>query len=565
MSASASSDTRRRRIRRRWIAVPALASIGVASAVAWTVSAHASTLLRVDFESGKGSWSRSGGSWSLATDASRVLRQSKDSSDNARLFRGSKSWTRYTVTARVKARSLARPDSAVAVLAHARSSTSFDRVALLGSGQAQLQAVHSGRVTVLGTLTLGGTTGSWHTVRLQESGTKVSGWVDGRLVGTGASESGAGRIGLQTMFATADFDDVLVDTSTTSVPAPGPTSPAAPVTTAPAPAPAPTSSAGKPTSTAGKPTSTAGSTPPAPAPAPAPTSAVSGYASVHGSTTGGAGGRTVTVTSAAALASAAGANGAAVIRVNGRFSCSGDIAVASDKSIVGVGAHSGLTGCGLKLKSVRNVIVQNLTISRVKASSGTGDAIHVEKSDHIWIDHNDLSSDLSHGKDYYDGLIDITHAGDYITISWNYLHDHYKAVLIGHSDHNAAEDTGKLHVTLHHNYFRNINSRTPSLRFGTGHVYDNYFVNGSTGVHSRMGAQMLVQNNVFSQVKRPVQTNKDSSRPGYVNASGNDYGNGTATITMTGSFPLAPYGVALDPASAVVHLVTAGAGTGHLG
>lgn len=45
--------------------------------------------------------------------------------------------------------------------------------------------------------------------------------------------------------------------------------------------------------------------------------------------------------------------------------------------------------------------------------AGNGNAIHVEKSTHIWIDHNDLSSDTSHGTDY-------------ITVSWNYEHDHIK-------------------------------------------------------------------------------------------------------------------------------------------
>ena len=86
-----------------------------------------------------------------------------------------------------------------------------------------------------------------------------------------------------------------------------------------------------------------------------------------------------------------------------------------------------------------------------------------------------------------------------------------KASLVGHSDNNAAEDTGHLHVTecnnvsifgaygsvrtgfasktlyktyyfaLHRTlilfpiqYWLNIGSRTPSLRYGVGHVYNSY-------------------------------------------------------------------------------------------
>jgi len=258
-----------------------------------------------------------------------------------------------------------------------------------------------------------------------------------------------------------------------------------------------------------------------------------------------------------------------VIRVNGMFSASGDgVVVGSNKTIIGVGSGSGLTGVGLKIKNVSNVIVRNLKISKVLASSGDGDSIHIEGSNHVWIDHNDLSSDTSHGTDYYDGQLDITHAADYVTVSYNYVHDHIKCSLIGHSDDNGAEDTGHLHVTYDHNYFFNCDQRTPSLRFGTGHVYDNYFdggSTGSTGIHSRMGAQMLVQNNVFRNVKVPIETTKDSSQDGYVNQSGNDFGTGTNLITRTGSFTNPPYAYTLDATGSVVNAVKAGAGTGRVG
>jgi pectate lyase len=117
---------------------------------------------------------------------------------------------------------------------------------------------------------------------------------------------------------------------------------------------------------------------------------------------------------------------------------------------------------------------------------------------------SELSSDLNHGKDYYDGLVDITHASEWITVSNSYLHDHFKASLIGHSDSNGAEDTGHLHVTQHNNYWLNIGSRTPSLRFGTGHVFNSYFLNMNTGIDSRDGAQILAQSNVFSNVTEPI-------------------------------------------------------------
>jgi pectate lyase len=289
-----------------------------------------------------------------------------------------------------------------------------------------------------------------------------------------------------------------------------------------------------------------------------------GWSTQAGGTSGGSTSTTVTVTSLSALTSAAASGTSQTIKVSGNFSCSADVTVASNKTILGVGSSSGLTGCGLKLKGVNNVIIRNLKIAKVLAGNGNGDAIHVEKSTHLWIDHNDLSSDTSHGTDYYDGLIDITHAGDYITVSWNYEHDHIKCNLLGHSDDNAAEDTGHLRVTYHHNYFKNCDQRTPSLRFGTGHVYNNYFETGTTGVHSRMNAQMLVQNNVWRSVKTPIETTKDSSVDGYVNQSGNDFGGGTNLITRTGSFTSPPYSYSLTATSSVVSAVTSGAGTGRI-
>jgi pectate lyase len=206
-----------------------------------------------------------------------------------------------------------------------------------------------------------------------------------------------------------------------------------------------------------------------------------------------------------------------------------------------------------------------MNISKVTAASCDVDAVHIESSDHIWVDHNNLFSDMTHGKDYYDGLLDISHAGDYVTVSWNRLHDHYKVSLVGHSDSNGSQDTGHLKVTYHHNWFYNVNSRLPSLRFGTGHAFDNYFNGSDTAIHSRENAQFLVQNNVFRSVSTPIETTGDSPVDGYVNQSGNDFGGGTNDITQTGSFTSPPYSFTLDATSSVISTVSTYSGTGIVG
>ena len=39
---------------------------------------------------------------------------------------------------------------------------------------------------------------------------------------------------------------------------------------------------------------------------------------------------------------------------------------------------------------------------------------------------SELYSDLTHDKDYYDGLLDVSHASEWVTVSNTYLHDHWK-------------------------------------------------------------------------------------------------------------------------------------------
>lgn len=93
--------------------------------------------------------------------------------------------------------------------------------------------------------------------------------------------------------------------------------------------------------------------------------------------------------------------------------------MASDKTIIGA-AGSSLTGVGLRVKEASNVIIRNMKISKVLADNG--DAITIQASSNVWVDHCDLSSDQDNGKDYYDGLCDVTHGSNYVTISNTYFH-----------------------------------------------------------------------------------------------------------------------------------------------
>ena len=203
----------------RWpMLTVAVAALTVA-AVAFSQTAQAATLFTDDFQDGNtNGWSKSGGTWAVVADGSNALRQSQASSENARLFAGSTSWTAYRVQARVKPLSFGS-GGVVGLLARAGGSTKFYRLALLPTNQVQLQAVNGSSVTVIGSTSRTVAIGTWYTLAIESSGSTIRATVDGSQVAQGSNSLvAAGRIGFQTLFSTASFDDVAVTDSATTPP-----------------------------------------------------------------------------------------------------------------------------------------------------------------------------------------------------------------------------------------------------------------------------------------------------------------------------------------------------------
>ncbi|KAF4460427.1 pectate lyase plyb [Fusarium albosuccineum] len=264
-----------------------------------------------------------------------------------------------------------------------------------------------------------------------------------------------------------------------------------------------------------------------------------GYCTQNGGTTGGAAGETITVNSVSALIEAAKRDGPLTIIVSGKLTGSDRVRPTSDKTIIGE-AGSSITGVGFYVRRQKNVILRNLKIGQVDASNG--DAIGIDESTNVWVDHCDLSGDLSGGKDDLDGLLDISHGADWVSVTNTYFHDHWKGSLIGHSDSNASEDKGKLHITYANNYWKNVNSRQPLIRFATVHIVNNYW-DGIilSGVNTRMGAQVLVQSSAFANSAERAIFFADSKETGYAVVDDVDLGgsvNSAPKGTLTvGSLP----------------------------
>ncbi|KAJ8502945.1 hypothetical protein ONZ45_g11304 [Pleurotus djamor] len=254
-----------------------------------------------------------------------------------------------------------------------------------------------------------------------------------------------------------------------------------------------------------------------------------GFATLNGGTTGGSGGPTTTVTTLDALTSAVAGDEKKVVIISGAISGDAVVRVGSNTSILGNNAV--LTGIGLRVIDASNVIIRNLQISKVLAP---GDNIAIQSAHQVWVDHVDLSSDMDHDKDFYDGLLDITHGCTGVTVTNSRLHDHWKGSLVGHSDSNGSEDVA-ITVTYANNHFFNLNSRTPSFRFGTGHIFNNVFDDNNDGINTRVGAQLLVENNVWTGTTKPLY----AITQGFAVAIGNDFG-GAENTAPVGTFTTPP-------------------------
>ena len=317
-----------------------------------------------------------------------------------------------------------------------------------------------------------------------------------------------------------------------------------------------------------------------------------GFAGYNFDITGGAGGMVVTVDTGAkltaALEQAKDANSPIIIYVDGVITDANndgsgrsiEIKDMDNVSIIGVADRGEFDGIGISIRRANNIIVQNLKIHHVL--TGAKDAISIEGDDdgsttsNIWIDHNELYSTLDVDKDYYDGLIDSKSGAKNITISYNYLHDHWKASLHGHTESDTASDNTDRLITFHHNRFENIESRLPLFRYGHGHLYNNYYNNiNSTAINSRIGAELQIENNVFENTQNPI-VSFYSDVIGYWNTSGNLFGTGVTWTTPSGTDVVAgpdqtptssyevPYDYNLDDTSIVKSKVINHAGVGKI-
>ncbi|MBN1306309.1 MAG: T9SS type A sorting domain-containing protein [Chitinispirillaceae bacterium] len=273
-------------------------------------------------------------------------------------------------------------------------------------------------------------------------------------------------------------------------------------------------------------------------------------------TTGGGSATPTTVSSASAFKSAVGSNTSAVIVVDGRLNV-GEVSIGSNKTVIGKDTASGLYGGSVRVRG-SNCIFQNLTVG-----PSPTDAMEVSGATKVFV----------HKCAFYDGAdgsLDIVRASDNVTVSWCKFYyvdqtTHLNTILIGNGD-NVSTDAGKLHVTMHHNWFaEKCDQRMPRVRYGHVHIYNNYYNSKGclycigTGVHCRI----RVENSHFDEVNNPWKDYSGVSTDGQIGWEGLKFTNGASQPSYApNSFPVftPPYSYAMDPVDDVKALVQAGAG-----
>ncbi len=210
-----------------------------------------------------------------------------------------------------------------------------------------------------------------------------------------------------------------------------------------------------------------------------------------------------------------------------------------DITIEGIGPDATINGWGLhficqtadyaagigKSFEVRNVTFKNVPEDCVGMEGQQEGSTLTAPVERCWI-HNCtflapvISNPAESDKDGGDGACDFKR-GHYFTNSYCYYNGYHKTNLVGSSD-----DSLQYHLTYHHNYWKNCESRGPLARQANIHMYNNIF-EGQTSyaMNPRANAYIFSEYNMFFQCKNPVQVKSGAVK------SYND-----TVVGMTGAF-----------------------------
>lgn len=200
----------------------------------------------------------------------------------------------------------------------------------------------------------------------------------------------------------------------------------------------------------------------------------------------------------------------------------------------GIGPDATIYGWGISTGGAHNVVIRNLTFDQWYE-----DAIEINglntgtRGSHVWVHNNTfgygqnkhlaLNQDPDQAKG--DGATDVTnHARNY-TISYNKYAGSSKVLLIG----GGAGSISAHYGTIHHNWFLGTEERTPRVRNGRIHVFNNLYqdiqghpyhdtlLNRYTGygIGAAHNATIWAEGNIFENVNFPFLRSRQGHARGH--------------------------------------------------
>ena len=224
---------------------------------------------------------------------------------------------------------------------------------------------------------------------------------------------------------------------------------------------------------------------------------------------------------------------------DGAYNLQTPLRIKSDKTIDGRGRDVRITGMGILTQESSNLIFENLTftaptITVQDTTSRRALSIH-NKTHHVWVDHCTF-------EEYPLIEMDIKRSSYAVTVSWSRFENAQSGILFGLEPDIFVDSAQTL--TLHHNYFANLDARGVLARHGKMHAFNNFFFDvKNAGIECSESASCAINNNVFN-IQTPVVDYRlenedgtpDMATRGFVYMQNNLFGRGGEDITQETDF-----------------------------
>lgn len=221
----------------------------------------------------------------------------------------------------------------------------------------------------------------------------------------------------------------------------------------------------------------------------------------------------------------------------------------------GIGPDATIYGWGIGTNGSSNVVIRNLNFDQ-----WFNDAIELhgggagQRASQLWVHNNtfhygqnlhlNLGQDIDNAR--ADGSTDITNHARYYTASFNHYIEGGKVFLVGGGIGSMSAHYG----TFHHNWFERTQERTPRIRHGRVHIFNNLYedIQGHPyhdvlndrhtgyGIGAGHDATIWAEGNIFEEVNFPFLRSRQGHARGYYPHQGHNhfFGDGAGFIVTEG-------------------------------